>query len=132
MDEMKIMRLKDMACKAMDEIDENDLKRPEGAAMAKNLASLMLKLDEIAEADMGGYSGAGDWRAEGNYSRARGYSRNAYGMGGYSGRRDSMGRYSRGNGSDQMIAQLEDMLQEADEHERGYIEKAIHGLKNIK
>lgn len=67
--------------------------------------------------DNGNQGGNGSYRG-GRYSRMGGnYSRNgggSYARGrGQNARRDSMGRYSRGGDTEGMVAELEDMMQDA-------------------
>ena len=132
-----IKRFQKMACKAMEEITENDLKHPEGAAMAKNLASFYLKLDEMGEGEqsMRGYSGrGGTWDARGSYGENPygGESYNDYPMAGGNSYRGGR-RMSYSNGKDEIIEQLEQMANEAgSSQERNAIQQAVRQLRTAK
>lgn len=86
----------------------------------------------------GGYSSArrGMHYVRGHYSRDDGMDN----MGGqsmayrggssYARRRDSRGRYSRAEAKDEMMYKLGEMMQDANEKERGILERAMKQLEN--
>lgn len=123
--------LREKMCLELDKIAEStELKGP--AIDAAYKATCIIKnLDKILMCEDGGYSRDGAWEARGMF----GYG-NSYNDGGYSNRRDSMGRYSRGDYSrgsarERMMGELEEAMNAATtEHEREVIRKAMESLRS--
>lgn len=150
-----------MSMKALDDLREMLCEELEGIARkpemsAGDLETVHKLTDTIKNIDKicmleedGGYSQAGDWEAEmrGNYGRGNSYANrgkhyvrghysrdggNSYrgsggGRGGYS--RD--GDYSRADGKEHMMEQLETMMEDAgSEKEREAIRRCINQLEN--
>lgn len=120
-EELEMMAEKPLSGSSLDTIDKL-------AHAGKNVCKL------IEMGDGGEYSGA-MWRADGSYgepmSYRRGYSRTGYMDGGSSYRRDSMGRYSRDGGKDNMMRQLEEMMQDATSiSEKNAIQRCIDSMRN--
>lgn len=98
--------LKEMLCMEVDEIAKK------GQIAAGDLQTLHMLTDTIKNIDKigmldEGYSGADDWPVHAEYSRGYGYARG----GGYSGRRNAMGRYSRDDGNDMITERISEMVQ---------------------
>lgn len=75
---------------------EAELTNPRDAEHIKNVMKIMCYADKLMDGG-DGYSNAGDWHAEGNYSRdgdTYAMRRGGYSRQHYSNRRDSRGRYS--------------------------------------
>lgn len=85
-----------------------------------------------------GYSEGGTWTARGSYGGAemhgdyRGYENgSSYARGRRYAKRDSMGRYSRDDGKNDIVESLEDMLDDAtSEKERRALRQCIDTMKN--
>ena len=130
-----LMKLKDMLCKELEEFGMKGKLSAGDLETVDKLSHAIKCLMKIMEMEEAGYSNAG-------YS---GYSR------GYSGRRDSMGRYadsyensgrgsrdgnsgrgySRDDGKAHMLRQFEAMMDEASPEEREVIHSAMSRLKNM-
>lgn len=135
--------LKDMLCKELDEI----AKKGELTAGSletvhkltdtiKNIDKIMMLEDEDGEYSERGYSRDGGYSMErggnhGGYSRAGEWeARGGYGMGhSYAQRRDSRGRYSRDDGKEHMMREMEGMLEDADGKSRTIIQRALDELR---
>lgn len=129
MDMRKKMELKEMACKVLEQTREEELFRD--PSKAKNLASLILKLDEMCEKDeysQRGYSRGGIWDANGYYGASE-----------YAQRRGRDGRYMASNGysykddREDIIMRLEQMGQESGSPaEKSAIDRFVSQLRNMK
>ena len=84
----KIYELRDILCDELDKIAERGELSAGELETAQKLTSTIKNIDKICMAEEGGYSGDGEWSANGNYGRGSSYRGQ---------RRDSMGRYSRDN-----------------------------------
>lgn len=106
------------------------------------LTDTVKNIDKIKKMEEGGYSSATDFMGEGrmygvSYDRAMypRYYREGEGSSyesdsSYRRRRDSMGRYSRHDGSERMSEKLEEMLDEAGtDKERAVIRRCMEELK---
>lgn len=128
----KMYELKDMLCRELDEIaDKGELSAGDLQAVHTLTDTIkdILKIEMLDEGN--GYSGDGDWRAEGKYSRGR-YSRNSYRDGGNSyGRHYVRGHYSRDDGMDQMTQRIDEMLNDGsiDGTDRNTLMHALELLK---
>lgn len=129
--------LREKMCLELDKIAEStELKGPAIDAAYK-ISCIVKNLDKILMCEDGGYSRDGAWEARGMF----GYG-NSFNDGGYSNRRDNMGRYSqngsygrgdysRMNSRERMMVELEEAMNAAtSEHEREVIRKAMENLRN--
>lgn len=128
----ELYELKEKLMKELAEYSQNGKYSKEDVEIIKYMASAVDHICNIVErADEEEYSQRGGRYAYDNGNQGGGmggnrggsyrggYSRNygggnAYARGrGANARRDSMGRYSRGEGTDQMVEQLEELMQDA-------------------
>ena len=150
--------LYDYVCDELQEVEKDGLKASNLDSTDKllNIKKNLLKIEKIEDE---GYSmDGGYWTAEGsyadgmdgnmrNYSGARRgehwvrghYSRNGYRMNdrrmygtdySMARRRDSRGRYSRGDAKEHMLDKLGEMMPMADDRQRDILENAMHQLEN--
>ena len=118
-------KLRDMLCEELDNIAEQGELNTGALEVIDKLVHSVKNIDKIMMAD--GYSRTGEWDAEG-YMRGNSYRRGRDGMGRFTSRDSG---YSRDDGTDRAIEQLEDMLKDAGgESEHMAIKKAISVLKN--
>lgn len=120
--------LRDTLCRELDEIAEKGELSAGDLETVDKLTHTLKNLDKIM---MGGeYSNAGDWYAMGNYGRD-GYRDEYRGGNSYRGRkRDSMGRYSRADATDDMADKLRRMMDDApDSRTREALEKALRCME---
>lgn len=129
-----IHNIKEKLCRELEEIAKQpDMSAGDLDAVDKMVHTVknLMKIEMMKQQDE--YSRDGAWMARGSYSQARdGYSRgNSYEVnGGYSQKRDSMGRYSRGGARDQVMAQLEIAMRNADsERDRDMIRRCMEQLE---
>lgn len=138
--------LKDKLWEELEKIDRKDDLNPGDLELANKLTDTIKNIDKICMLEDGGYSNAGEWEADmrGNYGRdssyanrgkhyVRGhYSRDERGMedDGYSGRRDSRGRYSRDDGRSKMMEHLEKAMDAATDEDRETIKRFMHKIEN--
>ena len=135
--------LKEKLCDELEEIArKGELSAGDLEAVHK-LTDTIKNIDKIEILDEdGGYSQAGDWEMEGrgSYNRGSSYARR---------KRDSMGRYSRagrdGRGGynrdgrmysraeakDDMMNQIEDMMEDANEKEKTVLRRAMEQLEKL-
>lgn len=136
MDIGKVMKLKNDACKKLEDLSKDGLTMSNLQPM-KDLAVLICKLDEMAEteevyseAGYDGYSRSGDWQARGSYGR--GYSGTD---GGYSGARRGRhyvrAHYSYDDGKADMIERMEDMMTSGNlsVNERASLQRCITDMR---
>ena len=105
MEMQKLMRIREMACEQLENIQREDFQRPANVANTKELMSILEKTYKVEEAMQGGgYSQGmhamrgGEWIAEGRYGHEDGGaydSGNSYRRGG---RHYVVGHYSRDGG----------------------------------
>lgn len=150
--------LYDYVCDELQEVEKDGLKASNLDSTDKllNIKKNLLKIEKLEDE---GYSmDGGYWTAEGsyadsmdgnmrNYSGARRgehwvrghYSRNGYRMNdrrmygtdySMARRRDSRGRYSRGDAKEHMLDKLGEMMPMADDRQRDILENAMHQLEN--
>lgn len=123
-------KLRDMLCEELDDIAEQGELNTGALEVIDKLVHSVKNIDKIMMAD--GYSRTGEWDAEG-YMRGNSYRRGRDSMGRFTSRGSGYNRrgYSRDDGTDRAIEQLEDMLKDAGgESEHMAIKKAISVLKN--
>jgi len=125
--------LRDMLCEELDEysrsngnLNEHDLDT------VHKLTDTIKNIDKIMMLEDGEFSRTGEWEADmrGTYGRDNGdgYSRgNSYAN---RGRHYVRGHYSRSDGRDRMIADIENMMQDATGAERDAYKRAADILRN--
>lgn len=125
---MDMMRLRETLCKELDAIAQKGKMSAGDLETTHKLTDTIKNIDKIEKLEGEGYSQRGDgmWTAEGNYSR--GYNGNSYA----NRRRDSMGRYSRSDGYGRMMYSRGDGMEEMIEQIREMMETAdlSHGARN--
>lgn len=127
-----IYELKEKLC---DELEEYGSKKLDAGSLdvIDKLAHTIKNLDKIIESYEDEYSGAyDDMNYEGGnrggyssrYAMARGRGRNA--------RRDSMGRYSRADGTEMMVSELRELMNDApDERTKMEFKKFIQKMEQM-
>lgn len=127
--------LRDMLCEELDEYSRNtksgDLNERELDTVHK-LTDTIKNIDKIMMLEDGDYSRTGEWEADmrGTYGRDNG---DGYNRGNsYANRSRHMVRahYSRSDGRERMIADIEDMMQDATGAERDAYKRAADILRN--
>ena len=124
--------LRDMLCEELDEysrskgnLNEHDLDT------VHKLTDTIKNIDKIIMLEDGEYSRTGEWEADmrGTYGRdGEGYNRgNSYAN---RGRHMVRAHYSRSDGRERMIADIEDMMQDATGAERDVLKRAADILRN--
>ena len=125
--------LREMLCEELDEYNrdaKNGLNERVLDTVHK-LTDTIKNIDKIMMLEDGDYSRAGEWEADmrGNYSRTENYSRgNSYAN---RGRHYVRGHYSRGDGRERMISDIENMMQDATGAERDAYKRALDILNNM-
>lgn len=123
--------LKDMLCEELEELTHKGELSAGGLETAQKLTDTIKNIDKIQMLEDGGYSRAGDWEADmrGTYGRDGGYNRgNSYAK---RGSHYVRGHYSRGDGRERMIADIEDMMQDATGEERDIYKRAADILRGM-
>lgn len=129
--------LKEKLC---DELEEIARKGELGAGDLDIIHKLTDTIKNICKIDMlddGGYSRDGDWMARGTYDRGHSYRGR---------KRDSMGRYSRdgrmmprrdgrmysmAEAKEELVDQIEDMMEGANQREKEILRRAMDQLENV-
>lgn len=129
--------LKEKLC---DELEEIARKGELGAGDLDIVHKLTDTIKNICKIDMlddGGYSRDGDWMARGTYDRGHSYRGR---------KRDSMGRYSRegrmmprrdgrmysmAEAKEELVDQIEDMMEGANQREKEILRRAMDQLENV-
>ena len=127
--------LREMLCEELDEYNrdaKNGLNERVLDTVHK-LTDTIKNIDKIMMLEDGEYSRAGEWEADmrGSFSRdaGNGYNRgNSYAN---RGRHYVRGHYSRGDGRDRMISDIENMMQDATGAERDAYKRALDILNNM-
>lgn len=125
--------LREMLCEELDEYNrdaKNGLNERVLDTVHK-LTDTIKNIDKIMMLEDGDYSRAGDWEADmrGNYGRTENYNRgNSYAN---RGRHYVRGHYSRGDGRERMISDIENMMQDATGAERDAYKRALDILNNM-
>lgn len=132
--------LKEMLCKELEEFSRKGKMSAGDLETIHKLTDTIKNIDKIEMLEDGGYSQrGGDWEARGNYNRSM--IPDMRGGNTYRNRkRDSRGRYSRGgegggysyeDGKHEMIAELEDMMDDAtNDKEREAIRRCLDTIQN--
>lgn len=126
--------LREMLCEELDEYNrdaKNGLNERVLDTVHK-LTDTIKNIDKIMMLEDGDYSRAGEWEADmrGSFSRdaGNGYNRgNSYAN---RGRHYVRGHYSRTDGRERMVSDIEDMMQEATGAERDAYKRAADILRN--
>lgn len=124
--------LREMLCEELDEYNrdaKNGLNERVLDTVHK-LTDTIKNIDKIMMLEDGDYSRAGELEADmrGNYGRTENYNRgNSYAN---RGRHYVRGHYSRGDGRERMISDIEDMMQDATGAERDAYKRAADILRN--
>lgn len=127
--------LREMLCEELDEYNrdaKNGLNERTLDTVHK-LTDTIKNIDKIMMLEDGDYSRAGEWEADmrGSFSRdaGNGYNRgNSYAN---RGRHYVRGHYSRGDGRERMISDIENMMQDATGAERDAYKRALDILNNM-
>ena len=125
--------LREMLCKELDEYNrdaKNGLNERVLDTVHK-LTDTIKNIDKIMMLEDGDYSRTGEWEADmrGSYGRTENYNRgNSYAN---RGRHYVRGHYSRGDGRERMISDIENMMQDATGAERDAYKRALDILSNM-
>nr|DAI94852.1 MAG TPA: hypothetical protein [Caudoviricetes sp.] len=125
--------LREMLCEELDEYNrdaKNGLNERVLDTVHK-LTDTIKNIDKIMMLEDGDYSRSGEWEADmrGNYGRTENYNRgNSYAN---RGRHYVRGHYSRGDGREKMISDIENMMQDATGTERDAYKRALDILNNM-
>ena len=127
----KLNHLKDEMCDELMELTDKKNRSPGDVERIGEIVDIILDIHRIEDYCEGGeYSRAGEWEADmrGNYGRTENYNRgNSYAN---RGRHYVRGHYSRTDGRERMISDIEDMMQEATGAERDAYKRAADILRN--
>nr|DAD84471.1 MAG TPA: hypothetical protein [Myoviridae sp. ctCjb12] len=125
--------LREMLCEELDEYNrdaKNGLNERTLDTVHK-LTDTIKNIDKIMMLEDGDYSRTGEWEADmrGNYGRTENYNRgNSYAN---RGRHYVRGHYSRGDGQEKMISDIENMMHDATGAERDAYKRALDILNNM-
>lgn len=125
--------LREMLCEELDEYNrdaKNGLNERVLDTVHK-LTDTIKNIDKIMMLEDGDYSRTGEFEADmrGSYGRTENYSRgNSYAN---RGRHYVRGHYSRGDGRERMISDIENMMQNATGTERDAYKRALDILNNM-
>ena len=122
--------LKDMLCEELEEITRKGELSAGDLDTAHKLTDTIKNIDKIQMLEDGDYSRTGEWEAD-----MRGtYGRDGYNRGNSYAKRGShyvRGHYSRNDGRERMIADIEDMMRDATGEERDVYKRAADILRNM-
>ena len=122
--------LKDMLCEELEEITRKGELSAGDLDTAHKLTDTIKNIDKIQMLEDGDYSRTGEWEADmrgthgqdGSYGRGNSYANR--------GRHYVRGHYSRTDGRERMISDIEDMMQDATGAERDAYKRAADLLRN--
>nr|DAH89505.1 MAG TPA: hypothetical protein [Caudoviricetes sp.] len=125
--------LREMLCEELDEYNRDAKNGLNERALdtVHKLTDTIKNIDKIMMLEDGDYSRTGEWEADmrGSYGRTENYSRgNSYAN---RGRHYVRGHYSRGDGRERMISDIENMMQDATGAERDAYKRALDILSNM-
>ena len=125
--------LREMLCEELDEYNRDAKNGLNERALdtVHKLTDTIKNIDKIMMLEDGDYSRTGEWEADmrGSYGRTENYNRgNSYAN---RGRHYVRGHYSRGDGRERMISDIENMMQDATGAERDAYKRALDILQNI-
>lgn len=124
----KLNHLKDEMCDELMELTDKKNRSPGDVEMIGEIVDIILDIHRIEDYCEGGeYSRTGEWEADmrgqdGSYGRGNSYANR--------GRHYVRGHYSRTDGRERMISDIEDMMQDATGAERDAYKKAANILRN--
>lgn len=125
--------LREMLCEELDEYNRNAKNGLNERVLdtVHKLTDTIKNIDKIMMLEDGDYSRTGEWEADmrGNYGRTENYNRGSS----YAnrGRHYVRGHYSRGDGRERMISDIENMMQDATGAERDAYKRALDILNNM-
>lgn len=127
--------LREMLCEELDEYNrdaKNGLNERVLDTVHK-LTDTIKNIDKIMMLEDGDYSRAGEWEADmrGTYGRDNGDGYNRGNSYANRGRHYVRGHYSRGDGRERMISDIENMMQDATGAERDAYKRALDILNNM-
>lgn len=125
--------LREMLCEELDEYNRDAKNGLNERALdtVHKLTDTIKNIDKIMMLEDGDYSRSGELEADmrGNYGRTENYNRgNSYAN---RGRHYVRGHYSRGDGRERMISDIENMMQDATGAERDAYNRALDILNNM-
>lgn len=125
--------LREMLCEELDEYNRDSKNGLNERVLdtVHKLTDTIKNIDKIMMLEDGDYSRSGEWEADmrGNYGRTENYNRgNSYAN---RGRHYVRGHYSRGDGRERMISDIENMMQDATGAERDAYNRALDILNNM-
>ena len=125
--------LREMLCEELDEYNRNAKNGLNERVLdtVHKLTDTIKNIDKIMMLEDGDYSRTGEWEADmrGSYGRTENYNRgNSYAN---RGRHYVRGHYSRGDGRERMISDIESMMQDATGAERDAYKRALDILSNM-
>lgn len=125
--------LREMLCEELDEYNRDAKNGLNERALdtVHKLTDTIKNIDKIMMLEDGDYSRSGELEADmrGNYGRTENYNRgNSYAN---RGRHYVRGHYSRGDGRERMISDIENMMQDATGAERDAYKRALDILNNM-
>nr|DAF72671.1 MAG TPA: hypothetical protein [Caudoviricetes sp.] len=125
--------LREMLCEELDEYNRDAKNGLNERALdtVHKLTDTIKNIDKIMMLEDGDYSRTGEWEADmrGSYGRTENYNRgNSYAN---RGRHYVRGHYSRGDGRERMISDIEAMMQDATGAERDAYKRALDILSNM-
>ncbi len=125
--------LREMLCEELDEYNRNAKNGLNERVLdtVHKLTDTIKNIDKIMMLEDGDYSRTGEWEADmrGSYGRTENYNRgNSYAN---RGRHYVRGHYSRGDGREKMISDIENMMQDATGAERDAYKRALDILNNM-
>ena len=125
--------LREMLCEELDEYNRDAKNGLNERALdtVHKLTDTIKNIDKIMMLEDGDYSRTGEWEADmrGSYGRTENYSRgNSYAN---RGRHYVRGHYSRGDGRERMISDIENIMQDATGAERDAYKRALDILSNM-
>ena len=128
----KLNHVKDEMCEELMELTDKKNRSPGDIEMIGEITDIILDIHRIEDyCEDVDYSRAGEWEADmrGNYGRTENYNRgNSYAN---RGRHYVRGHYSRGDGRERMISDIENMMQDATGAERDAYKRALDILSNM-
>lgn len=125
--------LREMLCEELDEYNRDAKNGLNERALdtVHKLTDTIKNIDKIMMLEDGDYSRTGEWEADmrGSYGRTENYSRgNSYAN---RGRHYVRGHYSRGDGRERMLSDIENMMQGATGTDRDAYKRALDILSNM-
>lgn len=125
--------LREMLCEELDEYNRDAKNGLNERALdtVHKLTDTIKNIDKIMMLEDGDYSRTGEFEADmrGSYGRTENYNRgNSYAN---RGRHYVRGHYSRGDGRERMISDIENMMQDATGAERDAYKRALDILSNM-